>query len=144
MDDALNQLENCEKLSLSTNQIPGIINLPRLKNLKILSLGRNNIRRIVGLDEIGQTLEQLWLSYNQIEKLEGLTPCVVLHTIFLGNNRVKSWDEVGKLSQLASIKSVLLIGNPIYNDKTLEEACPFVVKRIPQIEQVDAKMVSAA
>ena len=57
MDEALNQLENCEKLSLSTNAIPGIINLPRLKKLKILSLGRNNIRRIVGLDEIGQTLE---------------------------------------------------------------------------------------
>ena len=64
MDDSLNQLENCEKLSLSTNQIERIINLPKLKQLKILSLGRNNIKRIVGLDEIGQTLEQLWLSYN--------------------------------------------------------------------------------
>jgi len=29
----------------------------KLKSLKILSLGRNNIKRIVGLDEIGQTLE---------------------------------------------------------------------------------------
>ena len=64
MDDSLNQLENCEKLSLSSNQIERIINLPKLKNLKILSLARNNIKRIVGLDEIGQTLEQLWLSYN--------------------------------------------------------------------------------
>ena len=57
MEDALNQLEACEKLSLSTNQIERIINLPKLKSLKILSLGRNNIKRIVGLDEIGQTLE---------------------------------------------------------------------------------------
>ena len=144
MDDALNQLENCEKLSLSTNQIPGIINLPRLKCLKILSLGRNNIRRIVGLDEIGQTLEQLWLSYNQIEKLEGLNPCVVLHTLFLSNNRIKSWDEVGKLQTLPCIKSVLLLQNPIYGEKTGEEAAPYVVKRIPQIEQIDGKMVSAS
>ena len=51
MDDSLNQLENCEKLSLSSNTIERIINLPKLKNLKILSLGRNNIKRIVGLDE---------------------------------------------------------------------------------------------
>ena len=57
MDDSLNQLEACEQLSLSTNQIERMINLPKLKNLKILSLGRNNIKRIVGLDEIGQSLE---------------------------------------------------------------------------------------
>ena len=100
MEDPLNQLDACEKLSLSTNQIERIINLPKLKNLKILSLGRNNIKRIVGLDEIGQTLEQLWISYNQIEKLEGLTPCIKLHTFLCTNNRVKSWDEVGKLGQL--------------------------------------------
>ena len=98
MDDSLNQLENCEKLSLSSNCIERIINLPKLKNLKILSLGRNNIKRIVGLDEIGQTLEQLWISYNQIEKLEGLNPCIKLHTFFVSNNRIKSWDEVGKLA----------------------------------------------
>ena len=70
----------------------------KLKMLKILSLGRNNIKRIVGLDEIGQTLEQLWLSYNQIEKLEGLNPCIKLHTFFVGNNRIKNWDEVAKLA----------------------------------------------
>ena len=98
MDDSLNQLENCEKLSLSTNQIERIINLPKLKMLKILSLGRNNIKRIVGLDEIGQTLEQLWLSYNQIEKLEGLNPCIKLHTFLCSNNRIKNWDEVAKLA----------------------------------------------
>ena len=98
MDDSLNQLENCEKLSLSTNQIERIINSPKLKMLKVLSLGRNNIKRIVGLDEIGQTLEQLWLSYNQIEKLEGLNPCIKLHTFYVGNNRIKNWDEVAKLA----------------------------------------------
>ena len=53
MDDSLNQLENVEKLSLSTNCIDKMINLPKLRKIKILSLGRNNIRRITGLDEIG-------------------------------------------------------------------------------------------
>ena len=98
MDDSLNQLENCEKLSLSTNQIDRMINLPKCKALKILSLGRNNIKRLGGLDEIGNTLEQLWVSYNQIEKLEGLTPCIKLHTFYASNNRIKSWDEVAKLA----------------------------------------------
>lgn len=72
MDDSLNQLEACQKLSLSTNAIERMIALPKLKNLRILSLARNNIKRIMALEDVGQTLEELWLSYNQIEKLDGL------------------------------------------------------------------------
>ena len=72
MDDSLNQLEACQKLSLSTNSIDKMVALPKLKNLRILSLGRNNIKRLYPLDDIGQTLEELWLSYNLIDKLDGL------------------------------------------------------------------------
>ena len=144
MDNALDTLEQCEKLSLSTNQIDRIINLPKLKQLKILSLGRNNIKRIVGLDEIGQTLEQLWISYNQIEKLEGLNPCIKLHTLFISNNRIRSWDEVGKLAQLPEIKNVNLIANPIYGDREREENWPMVTKKCPQLESIDGKMISAS
>ena len=82
MDDSLNQFENITRLSLSTNSIDRMIALPRLKQLKILSLGRNNIRRFQGLEDIGQTLEELWISYNQIEKLD-LQPCVQLHTLLM-------------------------------------------------------------
>ena len=46
MDDSLNTLEQCEKLCLSNNEIERMISLPKLKNLKILSLGRNNIKKI--------------------------------------------------------------------------------------------------
>ena len=66
LDQEINQFENCEKLSLSTNSIGQIVQMPRLKNLKILSLGRNNIKKIANLDDVAGTLEQLWLSYNQI------------------------------------------------------------------------------
>ena len=41
MDESLNTLEACEYLSLSTNGIDKMISLSKLKNLKILSLGRN-------------------------------------------------------------------------------------------------------
>jgi len=147
MDEMLNSFENCQKLSLSTNVIEKFIPLPKLKNLKILSLGRNNIKRISSLEEVGASLEELWLSYNQIEKLDGLAPCVRLHTFFLSNNRVRSWEEVPKLAQLPEIKTVLLKRNPIYaegkEEQMLENVCQ-VVKRIPQIETVDGKFVSSA
>lgn len=57
MDQGLNQLVNCTKLSLSTNNIEKIMNLSSLRNLEILSLGRNNIKKISGLDDVGASLQ---------------------------------------------------------------------------------------
>jgi dynein light chain 1, axonemal len=35
-----------------------MINLPNLRNLEILSLARNNIKKISGLDEIGKKIKK--------------------------------------------------------------------------------------
>ena len=85
----------------------------------------------MALEDVGATLEELWISYNQIEKLDGLQPCVKLSVLYLSNNKIKSFDELAKVSQLPEIKNVLFIGNPCYGDKTKEENAPYVVKRIP-------------
>jgi hypothetical protein len=42
-----------------------------MQSLQILSLGRNLIKKIEGLEPVADTLEELWLSYNQIDKLVG-------------------------------------------------------------------------
>lgn len=107
----------------------------KFKNLQVLSLGRNNIKRIQGLEEVSATLTELWISYNQIEKLEGLSSLAKLVNLFIGNNKIKSWDEVSKLAKLPELKSVLLTGNPIYGDRSAENYRemnhPIVVKHIP-------------
>ena len=108
-----------------------MIPLPKLKSLRILSLGRNNIKRIMALEDVGSTLEELWLSYNQIEKLDGLQPCIKLTVLYMSNNKIKAWDEINKVAQLPEIKNCLFFGNPLYGEKTKEENIPYVVKRIP-------------
>lgn len=40
-----------------------------MESLEKLSLGRNVIKKLDGLDPVAGTLQQLWISYNQIEKL---------------------------------------------------------------------------
>jgi dynein light chain 1 len=40
-----------------------------MDNLRILSLGRNLLKKIENVEVVAETLEELWLSYNQIEKL---------------------------------------------------------------------------
>ena len=147
IDESLSVFEKVEKLSLSTNAIERIQFL-KFKNLRILSLSRNNIGRISGLEEVSATLEELWLSYNAISKLEGLSSLAKLVTLYLGNNKIAKWEEVAKLAQLPELKNILLVGNPIYGDKSVDNYkelnAHLVYKRIPQIENIDGKMVSAA
>merc|ERR1712004_819868 len=40
------------------------------KSLRILSLGRNIIKSLQGIEGAAETLEQLWISYNQIDRFK--------------------------------------------------------------------------
>ena len=64
LDESINVFLLCEKLSLATNEIERLIPMPKLVNLKILSMGRNCLKSLKHIDDVGATLEQLWLSYN--------------------------------------------------------------------------------
>lgn len=85
------------------------------ESLEILSLSRNQIRKITGLDEVGATLKQLWLSYNNIDSLSGLSNCTALEVLYLAHNRIKDWGEVDKLTELKKLQSLVLLGNEIYD-----------------------------
>jgi len=113
MDASLSTLSLCEKLSLSTNCIEKIANLNGLKNLKILSLGRNNIKNLNGLEAVGDTLQELWISYNNIEKLKGIHVLKKLKVLYMSNNQVKDWGEFNKLAELSSLAELVFVGNPI-------------------------------
>nr|XP_020464426.1 dynein light chain 1, axonemal isoform X2 [Monopterus albus] len=125
MDASLSTITNCEKLSLSTNCIEKITNLSGLKNLRILSLGRNNIKALTGLEAVGDTLEELWISYNLIEKLKGIQCMKKLKVLYMSNNLVKEWDLV-------------FVGNPLQEKHSaegnwLDEA----QKRLPYLGKLD-------
>lgn len=142
MDSSLNTLVAVKHLSLSTNCIDKMISLPNLKNLEVLSLGRNQIKKLSGLEEIGATLRELWISYNSISTLDGLHPCVKLQTLYMSNNKIKSWDELTKLTQLPELKNLLLVGNPIYEGFSKKEVCPMVLKRLPNLGSLDGEMIT--
>ena len=56
-------------LALSTNRIEKIAGLAGLTNLEILSLSRNMIKKLDGVDPVAGNLKQLWMSYNFLERL---------------------------------------------------------------------------
>jgi len=139
---SLSNLSSCEKLSLSTNAIDRMQSLAGMKALRILSLGRNNIKKVEKLDDVASTLEQLWMSYNQIASLDGLSSLVNLHTLYMSNNKVASFSELDKLASLPKLRDVLFVGNPMYDalaDKG--EARLRVLKHLPNVTKIDGEMV---
>lgn len=90
-------LKNCEILSLSTNTIDRMMSLSGMTKLRVLSLGRNNIKKLEKLEDVASSLEQLWISYNQISSLDGAACLVNLHTLYMSNNLIKSFTELAHL-----------------------------------------------
>ncbi|CAI9733084.1 Dynein light chain 1, axonemal [Octopus vulgaris] len=120
IDPTVTTLAACEHLSLSTNNIEKIANLNGLKNLKILSLGRNKIKVLTGLDAVGETLEQLWISYNLVEKLKGIN--------VLKNLR----------ADLPLLEDLVFVGNPIEEHHSAAgDWRDLVAKKLPKLKKLD-------
>ncbi|NXE46954.1 DNAL1 protein, partial [Casuarius casuarius] len=144
MDESLSMLVNCEKLSLSTNCIERIANLNSLKNLRILSLGRNNIKNLNGLEAVADTLEELWISYNFIEKLRGIRVMKKLKVLYMSNNLVKDWGKSGlffvRLAELPLLEDLVFVGNPLQEKYASDQKNSWIeeaTKRVPKLKKLD-------
>lgn len=148
MDAALQTLTACEHLSLSTNNIEKIQPLTGLENLKILSLGKNLIKKLDNLDGVAETLEELWISYNLVEKLKGVQQLTKLRVLYASNNRIEDFDELNKLTELSKLEELLLVGNPIFTEAEEPNAEGsdyrlMVLKRVPQLMKLDGIPVTS-
>ena len=141
IDNSVNAFFNCVQLSLSTNCIDKIPLLPKsgLPKIQILSLGRNMIKKISGLEEIGSTLRELWISYNQISTLDGLNCCIKLETLFISNNKIKEIAEIRKLSANLCLSNCNLTGNPIYSEAFMRTN---IIRTLPQLLVLDGELIT--
>jgi dynein light chain 1 len=46
----------------------------------------------------------------------GIEKCSKLRVLFASNNKIKDWAELDRLSGLAELEDLLLVGNPLYNE----------------------------
>ena len=143
LDSALSTLSKCKHLALSTNNIAAISNLSGLDSLKILSLGRNNIKKIEGLSGVVDTLEELWMSYNLVEKLTGLSEAKKLKVLYMSNNKIASWSELDALKECPSLEEVIFTGNP-FADEYKEDKAGYriaMLKVLPNLTRIDGTPV---
>lgn len=138
MDKDITQLTACEHLALSTNAIEKIgPGLKELKGLKRLSLGRNAIRKLEQLDV--PQLEELWMSYNKIDKLSGLDKLKNLKVLYMSNNLISNIAEIERLANYCpELQEVLFIGNPISNNAPSEQEYRYsILQRLPKLQKLD-------
>lgn len=138
MDASLSTLTNCQKLSLSSNCIEKITNLNELRNLRILSLARNNIKALSGLEAVADTLEQLWISHNLIDRLRGIQGLKKLRVLYMSNNLVKDWGEFVRLAELLCLIELVFVGNPLEEKYSAEGTwMDEATKRLPNMKKLD-------
>jgi dynein light chain 1 len=146
MDPCLGLFHSCHTLSLSSNNIEKIQNLSSSMPLKILSLGRNTIKKLDGVQAVAGTLEQLWISYNAIDKLSGVEQLVRLQTLYMSNNKITDWEEIDRLSGLPELTDVLFVGNPIHSKykkaNNLSEYKEEMMKRLPHLKKLDGRILA--
>ena len=110
-----------------------------MDNLEILSIGRNLLKAISGLDTAPK-LQELWISYNSIDKLSGIEKAPGLRILYISNNKIASWAEIDRLKDLTNLKELLLVGNPLYNDTPEDKRGDYrveVLKRCPTLLKLD-------
>ena len=138
MSDRLAQLANCKKLSLSTNNIEDIGFLP--PRIEILAIGRNMLKKLDKIDKAAATLQQLWMSYNNVKSFAPLAACKRLRVLYAAHNNVDKLSEIDKLSQLPNLEDIVLVGNPLYESlhakKTYRQE---IVKRLKKLTVLDGE-----
>lgn len=149
----------CRRISLSTNMIEKIFGLSGMKSLRVLSLSRNYIKNISGLvskrqkilvklcnynyfqEAVAETLAELWLSYNLIEKLKGLSSLKALKVLYISNNLIKDWAEFVRLQELEALEDLVVVGNPLSEGLDEPQWRIECIKRLPTIKKLDGEPV---
>jgi dynein light chain 1 len=95
-----------------------------------------------GLEAVADTLQQLWISYNSIEKLNGIEKMRNLRVLYMANNKVAQWAEFERLKQLPLLEELLFTGNPL--ERTHAESNDWriqVIRRLPSLKKLDGKPI---
>ena len=101
-----------------------------LKDLRVLKLARNEIKRIEGIDSIVQ-LENLDLSFNQISHIGSLWNNLRLKALNLSNNKISNYslaithlERLGDLLQNKNLEEIDLRNNQIETISNAHECLP--------------------
>lgn len=134
----IGKLKNLKILGIQTNDIKKIENLEECEDLEELYMQQNFITKIEGLDN-NKKLRVLDLAYNKVEAIDGLDNNKELTDLWINQNRISDWSSVEYLKNLPNLDTIYLIHNPVSEDKKYVE---WIIENLPSMQQIDADSVA--
>lgn len=86
---------------------------------------------------LADNLEQLWVSYNSIDRLKPIEQMKKLEVFYVSNNMVKDFTEINKMAAMPKLRDLLFVGNPCMEDMDSSNYRRDVCRRLPQLKILD-------
>lgn len=146
-------LSSLEFLKLNDSIIPTFRDIgTSFKNVRVLHIGRCELKEVQGIQAFEQ-LEELYISYNEIDELFDIGFIEHLTVLDLEGNNIKDFDQLYYLKRCRNLTHVNMKYNPVQTGKntigssgtTLAEMkCEYYDKMkefVPMIEELDDEEV---
>lgn len=146
-------LSSLEFLKLNDSIIPTFRDIgTSFKNVRVLHIGRCELKEVQGIQAFEQ-LEELYISYNEIDELFDIGFIEHLTVLDLEGNNIKDFDQLYYLKRCRNLTHVNMKYNPVQTGKNtigssgttlMEMKCEYYDKMkefVPMIEELDDEEV---
>ncbi|EAX95190.1 Leucine Rich Repeat family protein [Trichomonas vaginalis G3] len=125
---------------LTEDTIKKRANVPNIQEVKNLNMWGLNLTDVSIIEKM-PALENIALSVNKIQTLKPFAACTKLRELFLRNNLISDFEEIGYLVNLKHLRTLWLSENPISKEPNYRSR---VIQMLPQITKLDESDVTAA
>ncbi len=105
-----------------------------------LNISHNYIEKLEGISSL-TALQSCDVTGNRIASIPKLPKLKNLHTFRIADNRIASLEDIQNLKALASLSIVTLAGNPVSD---FEHTRPYAVYKLACIDAIDGRAVEMA
>ncbi|KAJ8643237.1 hypothetical protein MRB53_004985 [Persea americana] len=98
-----NSISGLQELILRDNKLTKIPEVSIFKSLLVFDVSFNEISSLNGLSKISSTLKELYVSKNEVAKMEELNHLVELQILELGSNRLRVIENLQSLTNLQEL-----------------------------------------
>ena len=91
-----------------------------------------------GIEGAAESLEQLWISYNQIDRMKPIRALQRLKVLYMSHNYVREWREFDHMAELPALEDLVFIGNPLEEETSNSgKYTDEVIKRLLYLKKLD-------
>ncbi|XP_059816223.1 protein phosphatase 1 regulatory subunit 7-like [Hypanus sabinus] len=124
-------------LFLQSNRLTKIEGMQGLVNLQELYLSHNGIEVIEGLEN-NKKLTTLDIANNRVKKIENVSHLTELQEFWMNDNLIDHWSDLDELKNAKDLQTIYLEGNPLQKDPHYRRK---VILSLPSVRQIDATFI---